>query len=323
MPAERTAAPLPVYFLLLPGFLLLDFAGPAEALRIAQRLGVPFELRCIGPDAMPVSSLGVPVAGVAPLPDSLPAGCWLFIPGLLSKTLVERRADTLAAVKWLKRVWRPDIQLATICSAAVLAGEAGLLDGRSCTTHHTLTETLRQCAPRAKVADNRVFVIDGNIASSAGVTTGIDLTLALIGQLAGPKLALDVAREMVVWLRRDSETPQLSPFLSHRNHLHPAVHRVQDAIAAEPARDWSRDSLAALACVSPRHLDRLFKLHTGLAPLDYRQQIQLAQAEPLLARLDWSLERIAEAAGFGSARDLRRVWLKQRGTPLKRKAAPA
>ena len=78
------------------------------------------------------------------------------------------------------------------------------------------------------------------------------------------------------------------------------------------------DDLARVACVSPRHLARLFKQHTGLGPVEYRQQMQLAQAEPLLARRDMSLERIAEAAGFGSARDMRRVWLRQRGETLRR-----
>jgi transcriptional regulator GlxA family with amidase domain len=123
---------------------------------------------------------------------------------------------------------------------------------------------------------------------------------------------------LVVWLRRDSAAPQLSPFLSFRNHLHPAVHRVQDAISADPTKDWPVDDLARIACVSPRHLARLFKEHTGIGPVDFRQQMQLAQAEPLLNRRDWSLERIAEASGFGSARDLRRVWLRHRGTSLHR-----
>lgn len=115
------------------------------------------------------------------------------------------------------------------------------------------------------MAENRVFVIDGNIASSAGVTTGIDLILELISHSAGPRLALDVAREMVVWMRRDAASPQLSPYLSHRNHLRPAIHRVQDAIAADPAQAWPMQELA-----------RLFKSHVGVSPLDYRQQMLLS-----------------------------------------------
>ncbi|WP_374349482.1 helix-turn-helix domain-containing protein [Chitinimonas sp.] len=151
----------------------------------------------------------------------------------------------------------------------------------------------------------------------------MDLILELIARQLGPKAALDVAREMVIWLRRDGNAPQLSPFLAHRNHLHPAVHRVQDAIAADPARDWPVEALARIACVTPRHLARLFKLHTGIGPVDYRQKLQLAQIEPLLAHRHWPMERIAEAGGFGSARDLRRVWLKQRGSPLRRAAGDA
>jgi transcriptional regulator GlxA family with amidase domain len=93
---------------------------------------------------------------------------------------------------------------------------------------------------------------------------------------------------------------------------------VQDAISANPAKDWSLDELARIACVSSRHLARLFKSHTGLGPVEFRQKMQLAQIEPLMSRHDLSLERIAEAGGFGSARDMRRVWLRQHGEVLRR-----
>ncbi|MEH6458678.1 GlxA family transcriptional regulator [Chitinimonas sp. JJ19] len=314
---------IPVHFILLPGFLLLDFAGPAEALRIANQHGGRFELHYCGPEAMPQSSLGMALDGIAPLPGQLPAQGWVIIPGLAGAMAAQSAAAARHTVAWLQQLcpaghpW-PHGQLITICSAALLAGAAGLLDHRRCTTHHTLVEKLQQIAPNARVENDRVFVLDGEIASSAGITTGIDLALELIARQCGPQLALAVAREMVVWLRRDSATPQHSPFLAYRNHLHPAVHRVQDAISAEPARPWPLEAMANVACVSPRHLARLFRQHAGVSPLDYYQQIQLAQIEPLLTLRDWSLERIAEAGGFGSARDLRRVWQKQRTTPLRR-----
>lgn len=308
----------PVYFLLLPGFLVLDFAGPAEALRIAQREGADFSLHYCSPVAAPVSSLGLAQTGLQPLPDSLPSGAWLLIPGLASALADEHSPASRRLIDWLRQHWRPDLQLITICSAALLAGAAGLLDGRRCTTHHSLQARLRALAPAARVEEERIFVLDGNIASSAGITTGIDLALELIARHSGPQLALAVAREMVVWQRRDSSSPQHSPFLAYRSHLHPAVHRVQDAVAADPAAAWSLDRLAAIACVSPRHLARLFRQHAGLAPLDYRQRLQLAHIEPLLGQREHSLERIAEAGGFSSARDLRRVWLRQRGSALHR-----
>lgn len=308
---------IPVYFLLLPGFVLMEFAGPAEALRLANRSQQYFDLQFIGPVPNPVNSLGLAMANVAALPPQLPAGAWLIIPGLAD---CERSLETPAAAAasaWLRQTRQAEVLLVTICSAALLAARAGLLLGRRCTTHHSLIERLRAAAPGARVVENRVFVIDGDVASSAGVTTGVDLMLELISQTAGPEAALEVAREMVIWIRRDADSPQLSPFLAHRNHLHPALHRVQDAIAADPAHAWPIQELARIACVSPRHLTRLFKSQIGISPVDYRQQMQLAQIAPLLTQRHWSMERIAEAGGFSSARDMRRVWLKQKGTALR------
>lgn len=309
---------IPVYFLLLPGFVLMEFAGPAEALRLANRAGGRFELNFIGPVSDPINSIGLPMSGVQPMPTELPDGAWLILPGLANAERTLKSAASTTAIAWLRKAWRQEVRLATVCSAALLAARAGLLDGKRCTTHHTLVANLRSAAPDARIEENRIFVIDGSIASSAGVTTGVDLMLELVSQAAGPKLALDVAREMVVWMRRDGGSPQLSPFLVHRNHMHPAIHRVQDAVAGEPARSWPIGELAAIACVSTRHLTRLFQEQIGIAPLDYRQQMQLAHIEPLLAQHNWSMERIAEAGGFGSARDLRRVWLKQKGSALRR-----
>lgn len=312
--------PVPVYFVALPGVLLLDLAGAAEAFRYAGQHGGHYELHYIGPSAMIDSSIALPLCSISPLPDALPPGALVVIAGLTDQAML-RQADAVARVAaWLRRVWCADLQLMTICSGAFVAAAAGLLDGRRCTTHHTLVDQLREVAPLARVEDSRVFVIDGGVASSAGITTGVDLALELISQRDGARVALEVARTMVVWLRRDSSAPQLSPFLRHRNHFHPAVHRVQDAISANPSKDWSMDELARVACVSTRHLARLFKQHIGMGPVEYRQHMQLAQAEPLLARRDMSLERIAEAAGFGSARDMRRVWLRQRGEALRRNA---
>ncbi|PHV13303.1 GlxA family transcriptional regulator [Chitinimonas sp. BJB300] len=305
-----------VHFILLPGFALLDLAGPAEALRISQRYVSDLTLHYAGPVTLPLCSLGMTLQDTAPLPDSLPPNAWLIIPGF--STLIAEGCNSILQqiIVWLEEVLRPDVRLVCIYSAVLLVGAAGLLDDRPCTIHHTLVEQLKQVAPAARVKSDRIFVIDRNIATSAGVTTGIDLTLELIARQFGPKVAVAVSRDMVIWRRRDGDTPQLSPFQDYRDHMHPAIHRVQDAIAAEPAGDWSLDSLAAIACVSTRHLARLFKLHIGIAPLDYRQRMQLANIEPLLRQKDYSLEKIAEIGGFGSARDLRRVWRKQRGEPL-------
>ncbi len=307
-----------VYFVVLPGMMLLDLAGTAEAFRIANNHGGNYVPHFVGPDEEMESSVGLGLSRVEPLPARLPEGALVVLSGLCDAAEARQGKEVRAAAAWLRTSWRVDLSLMTICSGAMLAATAGLLKGRRCTTHHSLIEQLRRREPGAQIEENRVFVIDGPVATSAGITTGIDLTLELIARQAGPKVAQEVAGTMVVWLRRDSAAPQLSPFLRYRNHFHPAVHRVQDAILADPSKDWSADDLARVACVSTRHLARLFKTHTGLGLVDFRQKMQLAQIEPLMRHHDLSLERIAEAGGFGSVRDMRRVWLRQRGEALHR-----
>lgn len=215
----------------------------------------------------------------------------------------------------MRRTPRADTRIASICSGALLLAAAGLLDGRHCTTHHSLIDSLRALAPTAKVEENRVFVEDGPLLSSAGVTIGIDLALYLIERYAGALLAACVARRQVVFQRRSGQDPQLSPWLMHRNHLHPAVHRVQDLIAADPTQAWTLAQLAAAVHVSDRHLSRLFARHAGIGIVAFQQRLRIARAQQLLADPRLSVERIAELAGFASARDFRRVWRQYESGP--------
>jgi transcriptional regulator GlxA family with amidase domain len=203
-------------------------------------------------------------------------------------------------------------RLITICSGTLLAARAGLADGRRCTTHHDLLGVLRTLAPRAIVVDNRVFVIDGPMASSAGITAGIDLALHLIAEECGEPLAAGVAEDMVVYLRRSAGDAELSPFLAHRGHMHAAVHKVQDAINAEPERHWDMAAMAAMGHVTERHLLRLFLRHAGVSPLHYLQAIRLERARQSLER-GASVTRAAEVAGFRSCLHLRRAWSRKWG----------
>jgi transcriptional regulator GlxA family with amidase domain len=221
--------------------------------------------------------------------------------------------------KWLHRLMQAPLQavetrhrLVTICSGTLLAARAGLLAERQCTTHHDLLDSLRAVAPDARVVDNRVFVVDGALASSAGITAGIDLALHLIGEECGEAMAAGVAEDMVVYLRRSSGDPELSPFLAHRSHIHAAVHRVQDAINAEPERHWDMAAMAAHGHVTQRHLLRLFLRHAGVSPLRYLQAIRLERARQSIEH-GASVTRAAHAAGFSSCLHLRRAWTRKWG----------
>ena len=313
---------LSVWFVLTPNVLMLDYAGPAEALRMAAEMGADMAVHTCAPVAQLRTSLGVELAGLAALPACLPPDSLVIVTGNACEAEDYARPEAQAVVAWLRTAVPPDAQLASICSGALLLAAAGRLDGRRCTTHHSLIDALRIAAPAAKVEENRVFVDDGPLLSSAGITTGIDLALYLIERHAGAELAARVARRLVVYQRRAGNDPQLSPWLAHRNHLHPAVHRAQDAIAQDPARSWSVDELAAQAHVSARHLTRLFAEHAGISVVGYQQRLRVARARELLAERQLSVERVAELAGFASARDFRRVWQRHEGgTPSSLRAA--
>ncbi|KTC22005.1 AraC family transcriptional regulator [Pseudomonas marginalis ICMP 9505] len=316
---------VPVLFVLLPNALMLDLAGPAEVLRLAAQAegpaSVAFDLQYVSPVAALQTSIGLPLNGLAPLPPALALGTLVVLVGSTPPltTACRQAFESANAVltEWLQNVFAPSGErLVCVCAGALSAARAGLLDGRQCTTHHALCATLQAIAPKARVLENRLYVIDGPVSCSAGVTAGIDLMLHLVAELAGPRLACAVARDMVVYMRRSGADPQLSPWLAGRNHVHPAVHRVQDAITAAPCEAWSVTRMAALACTSSRHLARLFHEHAGISPLDYLHTLRLTVARELLAESALNIDTVAERAGFGSARHLRRIWGKYEvGTP--------
>jgi transcriptional regulator GlxA family with amidase domain len=305
-----------VYVVVPPRMLLLDVAGPIEVLRWANHVqkAVRFDVSYIGPRKRVISSIGLTVAEIKSLPDDLPQDSMIILAGNVSQTLgasSSEAADDAAEseiINWLRTAFRPRQTLVSICSGALLAGRAGLLDGRACTTHHSDSRELALAAPKAKVLENRLFVEDGHCYSSAGVTAGIDLMLHLVSQITDHRCAAEVARYLVVYIRRSGADPQISPWLEGRNHIHPAVHRVQDAIAADPAKNWTLKALGRIAGASPRHLSRLFHEYAGMNIPDYRNRLRATLARDLLAQTQLDMEQVAERAGFASTRQLRRVW---------------
>ena len=314
MSAVRTCA-TEVVFVLLPDVVLLDVAGPADAFRnAASRVPGSYRLRFVAPQPALAAAVGLNLSGLEPLPERLGPGTILVLTGV-SGTLIDPQAPAMRCViEWLRGSARPALLLC-VCAGSVIAAYAGLLAGRECTTHHSHIEELRRVEPGARVLDNRIFVEDGTVFTSAGVTAGLDLALHVIGEQHGPRIAADIARDLVVYLRRAGTDPALSPWVMHRNHLHPAVHRVQDAVARNPAASWSAAELSAIACTSARNLSRLFAEHAGCSPLDYVHLIRFALARQMVMGSPLDLEHVAARAGFRSAQHLRRVWLRWEAQP--------
>lgn len=315
-----------VHFVLLDDSLILDWAGPAEALRMAnqslQAKGRPaaFALHFTGPRTETVSSVGARVSGLVPLPDlSRPQRPqWVVLVGQPGDQVALDSPAARELLHWLHglRLAEGQVELMCICAGAVVAARAGLLARRKATTHHHHLDELRQSAPDCEVLANRVFVLDTPVFSSAGVTTGIDLTLHRIAARLGPALAAEVAQTMVVALRRGPQDPELSPFLHHRDHLHPVLHRVQDAVSQAPQEAWTVPRMADRGHTSARHLTRLFEEHAGVSPLTYLQRIRLAVAQAAL-QSGHNVTQAAQISGFGSDTQLRRAWHRhgQPGTP--------
>ena len=308
-----------VLFVLLPNSLILDWAGPAEALRIANQCllaqGQPerFALQFVGPDGSTATSVGAQLTGLQPLPGVLTAHPatphWVVLVGLPGSSIAVDNAPARAVLHWLRglRLATNQLELVTVCAGTLLAAHAGLLKGRRVTTHHQHLDELRAVEPQCEVVGNRVFVEDAPVYSSAGVTTGIDLVLQRITDICGEPIAAQVAQTMVVALRRGPHDPELSPFLSYRNHLHPALHRVQDAVSQNPRADWTVPRMADMAHTSPRHLTRLFVEYAQIAPLQYLRRIRLAVAQTAL-QSGHNVNHAAELAGFSSDTQLRRAW---------------
>jgi len=328
--SRRVAKDVQVIVVVPPNVLLLDVAGPMEVLRKAnfEQQAVRFVADYVGPAPAVGSSIGLAVAGVRPLPERLPDGALVVISGSVSVPMAGSAAGggdvarlEQEIVAWLRRVVRPTVTVASICSGALLAARAGLLDGKACTTHHASIAELRKLAPLARVEENRLFVVDGERLTSAGVTSGVDLMLHVVAEMTGPATAVAVARYLVVYLRRSAADPQLSPWLEGRNHVHPAIHRVQDAIAAAPARPWPLSSVARAAAASPRNLSRLFNQHAGMSVTTYVNRMRVALARQLVLGSRLDIETVAERSGFRSTRQFRRAWGRLHDIPPSRARA--
>jgi transcriptional regulator GlxA family with amidase domain len=292
-----------VVFVLTPRLHLLDLAGPAQVFSTAADFGHPYALSYVGPTPVVATHQGVALSASVALPE-LSADDLVIVPGWRSPLSGSTVVPPI--LTFLRDHHAAGGTVASICAGAEALGRAGLLDGRRCTTHHDVQEDLARRHPRARVVRDVLFVEDDRVITSAGIASGIDLSLHLIAVRHGPAAAARIARSMVVYARRNGDDQQTSAMLRHRAHLSDAVHRVQDRIDASFTSPLPLDSLAASAGVSPRTLTRLFEAATGRTPLRYQQLLRVERAEHLIAQ-GATVEAAARAAGFGDARMLRRL----------------
>lgn len=295
-----------VVFVLAPGVHLLDVAGPAQVFASATDLGASYQLHYVSDRSVVPSHQGLPLTADTEWPATNPDDL-VLVPGWklpdhgdwrqpLPSAQLTRIADHHAAGG----------TIGSICAGAFALGAAGLLDGRSATTHHEVQELLQRRHPATRVLRDRLFVQDSRIVTSAGIASGIDLALELVTQRDGAALAAKVARAMVIFGRRNGDAAQLGAMLRFRDHLRETVHRAQNLIDSRFDSHLPLADIAAECAVSERTLTRAFREATGLTPLRYQQLLRLERAEQLVLS-GATLESAARSVGFDDARMLRRL----------------
>jgi transcriptional regulator GlxA family with amidase domain len=307
--ADAKTTPRVVVIVVFDGMKLLDAAGPAEVFAEANQFGANYSLQIASVDGRDVTtSIGTrfPVHGRISSFDSADT---VVVAG--GDNLVGRPIDP-ALVEALKTVPDRTRRLASVCTGSFILAQAGLLSGRRATTHWRHARLLARAFPDVGVEPDAIFVRDGDVFTSAGVSSGIDLALALVEIDYGPELVREVARSLVVYLKRAGGQSQFSVLVEADPPRESALRVVTDAIAADPAGDHSVKNLASRASLSTRQLTRLFQSELGMTPARY---VEMARIDFARGALD-SGRTVAETAGlagFGSTETLRRVFLNHIG----------
>ncbi|MEV5493269.1 GlxA family transcriptional regulator [Streptomyces bobili] len=288
------------------GAQLLDVTGPVEVFTTANQYGAAYDVRLVSPTGLSVQTSAGVTIGVDGLDTGAPAGpSTVVVPGRRDW----RSAVTDTALTDLVRDLAAGAdRVVSVCAGAFVLAEIGLLKGRRATTHWELASELASCYPSIRVEDDPIFVQDGSVITSAGVTAGIDLALHLVEADLGADLARKVAKELVVFMARPGGQAQFSARLSQRAPRRPAIRHVLDHVAADPAAEHTVESLAAAGGLSRRHLSRLFRSEIGVSPGQYVEAVRVEAACALLEAGSGTVEDVARQAGFGSSQSLRRVF---------------
>ncbi|WP_253787324.1 GlxA family transcriptional regulator [Nocardia amikacinitolerans] len=286
------------------GVLLLDVAGPVQVLHWAGH-----RVRFASPDGAPArTDVGAPLGVEGSIDELAPRADTLLVPGYAVGAPLP--ADLVRSVGAAARSAR---RVASVCTGAFVLADAGLLDGRRATTHWLACDELAQRFPRVAVQPDAIYVRDGRIVTSAGVSAGIDMALALVEEDHGPEAARSIAKHLVVFLRRPGGQSQFSLHTGIATPRAGGLRAAVDSVVADPSADHSLAALAARAAVSERHLTRLFRKEIGMTPAQYVERARIETAQRLLEAGDDGVATVARRSGLGSEETMRRTFLKRLG----------
>jgi transcriptional regulator GlxA family with amidase domain len=306
-------SPRTVAVLAYDGAQVLDITGPVEVFTAAEALsdGGQYRIAVVSADGSDVttgSGLQLRIeSSLAELDGEIDT---LIVPGGISwPDAAADRAFVAALASGTQRAQR----IASVCAGAFLLGAVGVLDGRRATTHWQFVEELAARHPSTTVEKDPIFVVDGPVMTSAGVTAGIDLALAMVEHDLGPSVARKVARYLVVFMQRPGGQAQFSVRLRTEPAGDSSFRELLDMIAANPAGDYRLPALSARVGYAERHVTRVFAKELGTTPARYVEEVRVEAARVLLETTDLSFEAIARQTGLGSPDTLRRSFVKVAG----------
>ncbi|MHA4846467.1 GlxA family transcriptional regulator [Flavitalea antarctica] len=298
-----------ILFIVPPKVHLLDITGPAHIYYEAKEYNAEIELHfiCFDEVAEVESSAGLFFSRLTCFDQfELSATDFVFVPGLDYSQILDNHFHLKFSpfLNWLKRQYAGGTKICSVCTGAFILAEAGLFNGKNCTTHWKYFSRFSLKYPQANLKRDRLFVVEDHIYSSAGVSSGIDLALYILEEQFGTKLAIDVAKEVVVYLRRGESDPQLSIFLQYRNHLDTRIHDAQDFMLRNISHNCTLEVTANHVNMSMRNLTRNFKKTTGITVGYYLEKLRVERAVQLLADGNKMLS-VSLDCGFKSPNQLR------------------
>lgn len=290
----------------------LDLTGPLEVFDVADRLAPGrYATEVVSPEPTPFAS----GSGLRITPDRGLDECRGPIDTLVvaGGTGVEAAVEDLRLVEWIAGAAQRSRRVASVCTGAFLLAAAGLLDGRRAATHWSSAALLAELHPDVEVDPDSIFVRDGNVWTSAGVTAGIDLALALVEEDHGRTTALEIARWLVVFAKRPGGQAQFSAPLAAQLVERPPIRAAQELVGAQPESELTVEALAAHAHMSVRGFARAFRREVGVTPAAYVESVRVERAVQLLETTAADTEQIAAACGFGGVETLRRAFRRRMG----------
>jgi transcriptional regulator GlxA family with amidase domain len=298
-----------IAFIIPPNVELLDLTGPVQVFTEAKFYGFEADIEFYSYQDEPVSTSGLGFGKLKNFKEAkLKEGSFVFVPGMDFDYVrsISFRAER-EFFNWLKECADKKVTICSICNGAFALGEAGLLKDTECTTHWRRVQELQLQFPQAKVVADVLYIKSNNVYTSAGISAGIDLALAILEDLKGPLFTHKVARGLVVYHRRNHNHTQQSIYLDYRNHVNPKIHEVQDYLIDHLSAENTIEDLASLVAMSPRNLSRVFKEKTGSTILEYLTLLRIEYASTMLNNPEFTIEYIASQCGFKTARQLQRI----------------